>query len=102
MSLPVDLDHLADAVGLRTAQPFLVTLGTEGPKVVCTTVAVADGRLTATAGRGTRANVAANPAVTLLWPDETDLHALLVDGSAEADGEAVVVTPASAILHVRR
>jgi hypothetical protein len=51
-------------------------------------------------GRGSVANVGANPAVTLLFAPLTEPGmSLLVDGTAVADGEDVVVTPTGAVLH---
>jgi len=60
-----------------------------------------DGTLrVATPGRGSVANVAANPVVTLLFPPLTSPGmSLLVDGTAAADGDDVVVTPTGAVLH---
>ncbi|MBZ5739810.1 pyridoxamine 5'-phosphate oxidase [Nocardioides mangrovi] len=51
-------------------------------------------------GRGSVANVGTQPAVTLLFPPLTDPGmTLLVDGTAVADGDDVVVTPTGAVLH---
>lgn len=100
--MPVELDALAEAVAARTAPPFLVSVGEAGPKVVAVAVTVAADGLHVDAGPGTRRNVQARPAVTLLWPDEDDRHCLLVDGTATVSAEDVIVMPTSAILHVRR
>lgn len=100
--MPVELDALAEAVAARTALPFLVSVGEEGPKVVAVAVTVSADRLHVGVGPGTRRNITRRPAVTLLWPDEADLPCLLVDGTAAEADEGVVVTPTSAILHVRR
>ena len=64
---------------------------------------VDDDGLVMVAGRTTMANVAANPAVTVLWPRSPDgAYSLIVDGLATAgssdDGE-VVVMPSRAVLH---
>ncbi len=61
----------------------------------------ADGAFTITdPGRGSCANVAAHPSVTLLYPplDQPGMS-LIVDGTAAVNGTDVVVRPASAILH---
>ena len=53
-----------------------------------------------TPGRGSVANVAANPTVTLLFPPRADGGmTLLVDGTAAAEGDDVRVTPTGAVLH---
>ena len=52
------------------------------------------------AGRRTRANASERPAVTLVWPDATDGHCLIVDGTAcDITEETFVVQPVSAVLH---
>lgn len=51
-------------------------------------------------GRGTSANIAANPQVTLVFPPLAPRgFSLLVDGTAELDGDDAVITPSSAVLH---
>lgn len=103
MSIPVALEDLAATVATRTGQPYLVTVRDRRPHVVSVAPTPVDGTLVVGAGRRTSANVAENPEVTLLWPADAGdpKHSLLVDGTAalSADGEALVVTPTSAILH---
>lgn len=54
----------------------------------------------ATPGRGSIANVGANPNVTLVFPPLTNPGmSLLVDGVGAIDGEDVLVTPTGAVLH---
>lgn len=56
--------------------------------------------LVRTPGRGSVANVGANPDVTLLFPPlESPGMTLLVDGTAAAEGDDVRVTPTGAVLH---
>lgn len=96
---------------------YLVTVGDGlAPRVVSVSVDVGPvhgcepepaPELSVDAGHHTAANVAVRPTVTVFWPvDEQDpKHALLVDGTATAtqDGDRLVITPTSAILHrVRR
>lgn len=104
MSIDVGLDELPGRIDARTGQAYLVTVRERRPHVVSVAPAPqADGTLVVGAGRRTSANVAEHPEVTLLWPtDATDpKHSLLVDGTAapSADGDTLVVTPTSAILH---
>jgi hypothetical protein len=61
-----------------------------------------DGRLVVAVGRSAPAHVRERPAVTLVWPPspEGDGFSLLVDGTAQVTGDAVLtVTPVSAVLH---
>lgn len=104
MSIAVELADLPTRIAARTAQAYLVTVRESRPHVVSVTpVAGEAGTLVVGAGRRTSANIAEHPEVTLLWPvDEGDpKHSLLVDGTAAPgdDGETLVVTPTSAILH---
>ena len=51
-------------------------------------------------GRGSLANVGSNPQVTLLLPPlDAGGMTLLVDGTAVADGDDLVVSPTGAVLH---
>ncbi|HEX7132416.1 MAG TPA: pyridoxamine 5'-phosphate oxidase family protein [Iamia sp.] len=104
MSIPVELDDLPGRIATRTGQAYLVTVRESRPHVVAVAPATGDGgTLVVGAGRRTSANIAEHPEVTLLWPtDEADpKHSLLVDGTAApgTDGETLVITPTSAILH---
>jgi hypothetical protein len=54
----------------------------------------------ATPGRGSVANVDANPNLTLVFPPLANPGmSLLVDGIGAVDGEDVLVTPTGAVLH---
>lgn len=100
MSVPVAVADLADA--LEDFGPGYLLSTTEGRvKVVSVEPALHDGVLVVRGpGRGTNANVAENPTVSLVFPPRA-AHGmtLLVDGAAAIDGEDVLVTPASAVLH---
>ncbi|WP_139979389.1 pyridoxamine 5'-phosphate oxidase [Nocardioides litoris] len=105
MSIPVDVDRLAETLADFGAA-YLLTSREGRVKVVSVRPDLAGGVLRAAApGRGSVANVAANPVVTLLWPPDPSARAahpgfsLLVDGTAETDGDDVVVTPTGAVLH---
>jgi len=103
MSVPVDLGDLGAEIARFGATAFLVTAPPGGPPhVVSVGVALTDGRLMMSAGRTSRANVEAAPAVTLLWPGAPgDDYCLLVDGTGAvvADAETITVDPTGAILH---
>ncbi|HEU5150144.1 MAG TPA: pyridoxamine 5'-phosphate oxidase family protein [Iamia sp.] len=104
MSITVELADLPGRIAGRTAQAYLVTVRDRRPHVVSVTPTVRDdGALVVGAGRRTARNIAEHPEVTLLWPVDADdpTHSLLVDGTAAPtpDGEDLVITPTSAILH---
>lgn len=103
MSLPVDVAALATELARFGDVAFLVTAPPGGrPHVVSVRVVLVDGVLTMTAGRTSRANATAAPAVALCWPGAPGAeHCLLVDGEATVDAvaETVVVRPTGAILH---
>lgn len=103
MSVPVDLDKLADALADFTFA-YLITVGDDfRAHTVAVQPALRDGVLVAgRAGAVTRANIAARQAVTLLWPPRAlGGYSLIVDGQAQpVGGDAVVrVTPGRAVLH---
>jgi hypothetical protein len=105
MSLAVSLQELHDRVEACGPQAFLVTVSEAGDAHVVSVVVRQDGDVLAfDAGRTSRANLAARPTATLLWParafDNGD-YSLIVDGDGDVndDGEAVVVRPTAAVLH---
>jgi len=100
VSIPVEIGDITKALE-RFGSGYLLTTTEDRVKVV-TVDPVPDGaglRIGAP-GRGTLGNLAANPAVTLVLPPlEQHGYTMLVDGTATADGDDVVVTPTSAVLH---
>ncbi|MCW2765369.1 MAG: pyridoxamine 5-phosphate oxidase family protein [Nocardioides sp.] len=101
MSIPVAVADLADALDDFGAGYLLSTSADGRVKAVTVEPEVVDGVLVITGpGRGSSANIAANPAVTLLFPPrEPRGFTLLVDGIAEVTGEQARVTPETAVLH---
>lgn len=103
MSIPVKLEDLAGVIDERGPDAYLVTVRDTRPHVVAVSVAHRDGLLVVGAGRRTAINIEDRPLATLLWPvsPEHPKHSLLVDGTARVsdDGEWLVITPTSAILH---
>ena len=103
MSIPVDVADLEDALADFGAG-YLLTVGDRGTvKVVAVEPSVDDGMLVVTGpGGGTIANLAGNSAVTLVFPPrQPEGFTLLVDGTGEATGDDVRVTPTGAVLHRR-
>lgn len=101
MSIPVEVADLPRALEDFGAG-YLLTASADGRvKAVSVRPRLVDGRFHLVApGRGSCANAAVHPSVTLLWPSLTPTDmSLLVDGDAVVDGVDVWVLPASAVLH---
>jgi len=101
MSIPVDLADLNTALADFGAG-YLLSVSTGGRvKAVTVEPRVVDGALhVAGPGRGSLANVGANPLVTVLFPPLAPRgYTLLVDGEASVDRGDVRVVPSGAVLH---
>ncbi len=101
MSVPVELEALAEQVAVHGPQALLLTVNEhDRPHAVAVEVSVDGGRLRAGAGSRTAANVARRPGVSLLWPSLVPgTYSLIVDGDARLDGGEVVVEPTRAVRH---
>lgn len=102
MSVPVSLHDLREQAGRFGPVVFLLTTSPDGrPHAVTVDLRWTDGgRLAMGAGRRTVANVAARPAVSLLWPPvEPGGYTLIVDGEAAGSDDGVTVTPTKGVLH---
>lgn len=100
MSIPVDISRLAEALADRGAGHLLTASADGRVKAVTVEPTLADGMLRCPPSRGTAANLAHNPAATLLFPPREERgHTLLVDGTATADESGIVFTPQAAVLH---
>ena len=101
MSIPVELEALADAVASSGSVAMLVTVNEhDRPHAVAVEVTWHDGRLRTGAGSRTAANVGRRPGVSLVWPALVPgAYSLIVDGTATATGAEVVVAPERAVRH---
>jgi hypothetical protein len=104
VSVPVHLDALRERINAHGPGAFLITVGEDGhARVVSVSIRYDGSALRVPAGRRTRANLAVNPQLTLLWPPGPDpAYSLIVDGTAEpaaGDEADLVVEPRSAVLH---
>lgn len=104
MSIRVEMDDLPAEILSRGAGYLLTSIMDSRPHAAHLgfEVATADGQveLRAAAGNTSRGNCAQRPAVTVLWaPVADDGYSLIVDGEARVDGEHVIVTVTSAVLH---
>jgi hypothetical protein len=100
VSIPVDIGDLEKALQ-EFSSGYLLTTTDGRVKVVTVDPELSEGELRiASPGRGTLGNLATNPVVTLVFPPrEPHGYTLLVDGTAEVDGDLVAVAPATAVLH---
>ncbi|MGE3928442.1 MAG: pyridoxamine 5'-phosphate oxidase family protein [Lautropia sp.] len=101
MSIPVELQDLADVMA-RYRFAYLMTTRAEGaPHAVAVAVLLQDGALVVNGiGRRTRENLLARPAVGLVWPPQSEAdYSLIVDGQAAVAGESLRITPTRAVLH---
>lgn len=103
MSIPVELTALADEITRYGDAAFVLTVGDDERVHVAHERVRAEGAvLRVRAGRTTRANANARPAVTLLWPPiEPEGMSLIVDAESFESGaeDDLHLVPKSAVLH---
>ena len=100
MSVLVDLADLPQTLADFDRGYLLTTQDGLVKAVSIWTVVAGDTLVVTTPGRGSVANVGANPSVTLLFaPTAGGGMTLLVDGTAVVEGEDVRITPTGAVLH---
>lgn len=93
------LEDLADKLA-EYPWCYLVTSGEDRPHLLAVKPSLVDTGLRCETGHSSRANVVRNPLVVLMFPpSESRGMSLIVDGSAEVNGDGVVVTPTWAVLH---
>jgi hypothetical protein len=103
VSVPVALTELPEQVAAVGPEALLTTVGPERTAhVVSVVVAVVDDLLVCGAGRRTAANLADNPACTLVFPtvDHESLR-LIVDGTGTVVDDRIEISPRTAIRHRR-
>ncbi|MGH3764472.1 MAG: hypothetical protein ACRDS0_03975 [Pseudonocardiaceae bacterium] len=101
MSINVTLPQLAETL-TRYGFAYLLTIGDDArPHVVAVaTTLVNETVLVTDLGRRTRANVAARPPVTLVWPPANpNDYSLIVDGVGLMRDDELAVAPSRAVLH---
>ncbi|MDT5075397.1 MAG: hypothetical protein QOJ80_34 [Mycobacterium sp.] len=101
MSVKVDLDKLAEALGDFTFT-YLITVGDDyRAHTVAVDTALSDGTFhIGGVGNSTRRNATAHPDVTLVWPPrEPGGYTLIVDGRGECSDAGLTVAPIHAVLH---
>ena len=100
MSIPVEIPRLAEALA-DFPVGYLLTASADGEvKAVTVEPTLNDGALRCQPSKGSARNLAGNPRATLLFPPVVARgYTLLVDGTATASDEAIVVTPQTAVLH---
>ncbi|HAP76853.1 MAG TPA: hypothetical protein DCR14_12305 [Acidimicrobiaceae bacterium] len=100
MSIAVELSDLPDTLA-PYPWGYLVTVGPDlRAHVLAVPTRFLGGTFLFEAGRSTRANAAARPEVTLVFPPiEPHGYSLLVDGSAVVHDAHIEVRPSTAVLH---
>ncbi|MBP6995064.1 MAG: pyridoxamine 5'-phosphate oxidase family protein [Phycicoccus sp.] len=100
MSIPVDVAELERTLGDFGAG-YLLTASPEGQvKAVTVEPVVTGGTLVVPRSRGSAANLASNPRVTVIFPPRVARgYTLIIDGSATVGDDEIVVTAATAVLH---
>jgi hypothetical protein len=102
VSIPVDLAALRAQILRFGSNAVLATTSDDGPPHITSVVVAFSGdNLAMGAGRRTRANVARNTDVALVWTAEIDPdYCLIVDAVVdEPPGESLIVRPTAAVLH---
>lgn len=107
MSIPVSLDRLRAEMQHFAVGPYLLTVSDDAsPHCVAVVVSWIDDELVIGTGNRTKANAAARPSVSLLWPPtEADGYSLIVDATATATqgtgqgDNTITVHPTRAVLH---
>lgn len=102
MSIPVALEEVARTAADYGFAYLLTSVEAGGaPHAVAVQPKVGkDGIRVIELGRRTLANAAACSAVALIWvPSSIDQYSLIVDGTARADGDGLLIEPVRAVLH---
>jgi len=103
VSIQVELDAIAQAVAHQMPLAYLLTVSDDERVHVVAVVPDVGADIVCSPGNRARTNIASRSTVTLVWPPVDPVEkSLLVDGDARVDGDVVIVTPRSAILHVTR
>jgi hypothetical protein len=101
MSITVTLEQLAQTLA-RYRFAYLLTIGDDTrPHATAVNPTLArDTLLVRDLGRTTRANLAARPSVTLIWPPaNASDYSLIVDGLGSLQADELAITPSRAVLH---
>ena len=100
MSIPVELEALAASIE-KYAFGYLLTVSDDlTSHAVAVNPAWSGSRLTMDVGRRTATNAAARSKLAMVFPPvEVGGYSLIVDGSADVDGQTVAFTPSKAVLH---
>ena len=93
------LEELADKLA-EFPWCYLVTTGEDRPHLLAVKPSLVKTGLRCETGHSSRANVVRNPLVVLMFPPpDSGGMSLIVDGTAEVNGDGVVITPTWAVLH---
>ena len=101
MSIPVDVQQLGVELDRYGPSAFVLTVRDDAtPHVAHVSLTLVDGELRCPASRTAARNVADRPSMSVLWPPfEANGYSMIVDGQSRADGDELVITPTSGVLH---
>lgn len=105
MSIPVELQGLAEQIDERTMGPYLLTSDDDGrPHATAIALRWDGATLVGPCGRSTGRNITERPVVSVLWPpNEPGGYSLIVDADATSGGDegslVARLVPTHAILH---
>jgi hypothetical protein len=107
VSIPVSLDRLRAEMQHFEVGPYLLTVSDDAsPHCVAVAVSWTGDELAMGTGNRTKANAAARPSVSLLWPPTVaDGYSLIVDATVTvtrgtgAGDNTITVRPTRAVLH---
>jgi hypothetical protein len=100
MNVPVELEALREQIASAGDDVFLLSVRDGSrPHAVSAVVAWDGDDIVLPAGSRSASNVAAAPAVTLLWPSSGQEYSLIVDGTARVEGDQLRIVPTHAVLH---
>jgi len=100
VSVAVEIDELRAQIAAAGADVFLLSVRDGSRPHAVSAVVTWDGdEIVLPAGSRSASNVAAAPAVTLLWPSSGQEYSLIVDGTARVEGDQLRIVPTHAVLH---
>lgn len=101
MSIPVEVDQIATEMERFGTAAYVLTVRDDAtPHIAHVSLTVVDGTLRCAASRTAARNVVDRPTMSVLWPPfEPNGYSMIVDATAQVDGETMILTPSKGVLH---